>query len=168
MKIVRRCIGTFIAFASIGFFSMAAASDLDQDCNPRGWVQKLGAWWDPAGFWSAQPTAIQKEVESRVKGYQVYLVQRQADAALAANEREKARIEQAALEEQLRILGVQTRPIPPETQRNLNQTLATADKTIRETYVRLDEAQRQGVASAIQWGEKCVAFSKEQLTKARR
>ena len=127
MKIVRRGIGTFIAFGSINLLSMAAANDLDQDCNPRGWVQRFGAWWDPVGFWSAQPAAIQKEVESRVKAYQVYLVRRQADAALAANEREKARIEQAALEEQLRILGVQTRSIPSEIQRKLDQTLAKTD-----------------------------------------
>lgn len=147
---------------------MAAATDLDQDCNPRGWAQRFGAWWDPIGFWSAQPAAIQKEVERRVKVYQVYLVQRQADAALAVSEREKARIEQAALEEQLRILEVRTKPISPEIQRKLDQTLARADETIKETYARLDEAQRQGVASAMQWGEKCVEFSREQIAKARR
>ena len=168
MKIVRLGIGTFIAFASISFLSVAAATDLDQDCNPQGWVERFEAWWDPVGFWSAQPVAIQKEVGSRIKAYQVYLVQRQADAALAENEREKARIEQAALEEQLRILEVQTKPISPETQRKLDQTLAKADETITATYARLDEAQRQRVASAIQWGEKCVAFSREQLAKERR
>lgn len=168
MKIVRLGINAFIVFVSISFLSMAAATDLDQDCNPRGWVQRFGAWWDPVGFWSAQPAAIQKEVESRVKAYQIYLVQRQADAALAANEREKARIEQAALEEQLRIRDVHTKPISPETQRKLDQTLAKADETIKATYARLDEAQKQGVVSAIQWGEKCVAFSREQLAKARR
>lgn len=69
MKIVRLGIGVFIAFASISFLSMAAATDLDQDYNPRGWIQKFGAWWDPIGFWSAQPAAIQKEVERRVKTY---------------------------------------------------------------------------------------------------
>ena len=131
MKIVRHCIGAFIVLASTSSLSMVVANDLDQDCKPRGWVQKIGAWWDPIGFWSDQPTAIQKEVESRVKAYQVYLVQRQANAALAVNEREKARIEQAAHEEQIRILGVQTRPIPSETQRKLDQTLVKADETIR-------------------------------------
>lgn len=95
-------------------------------------------------------------------------MQRQADTALAASEREKARIEQAALEEQLRILEVRTKPISPEIQRKLDQALARADETIREKSARLDEAQRQGVVSAMQWGEKCVEFSREQIAKARR
>jgi hypothetical protein len=119
-------------------------------------------------YWSAQPSAIQQEVESRVKGYQVYLVQRQANVAIAATEREKARIEQAALEEQLRILRVKSTPISPGISQKLDQVLAKADETIKTTQARSDEAQRQGVASVIRWGEICVAFSREQLAKARR
>jgi hypothetical protein len=157
-----------IGLASFSFLSVAFGSDLDQDCNPRGWIQKYSAWWNPVGFWSAQPSAIQQEVESRIKGYQVYLVQRQANVAIAATEREKARIEQAALEEQVRILGVKPKQISPEISQQLDQVLAKADETIEASRVRLDEAQRQGVADAIRWGEKCVAFSREQLAKARR
>ena len=119
-------------------------------------------------FWSAQPSAVQQEVESRVKGYQVYFVQRQADVAIAATEREKARIEQAALEEQLRILGVKSKPISPEISQKLDQALAKADETIETTQASLDESLRQGVANAIRWGEKCVAFSRGQLAKAGR
>ena len=159
---------TLIGLASFSLLSVAAGSDLGQDCNPRGWVKRFNAWWNPVEFWSAQPSAIQQEVESRVKGYQVYLVQRQANVAIAATEREKARIEQTALEEQLRILGVKAKPISPEISQKLDQVLAKADETIKTTQARLDEAQRQGVANAIRWGEKCVAFSREQLAKARR
>jgi hypothetical protein len=167
IKIVSPGIGIFVASASISFLSTAAATDLDQDCNPRGWVQRFEAWWDPVGFWSAQPAAIRIEVGSRVKAYQVYLVQRQADFALAENEREKARIEQAALAEQLRILGLQIKSISPATQQKLDQALAKAEETLQATYARLDEVQRQAAASAIQWGEKCVVFSREQLAKER-
>lgn len=159
---------TLIGLASLSFLSVAAGSDLDQDCNPRGWVQRFSAWWDPVEYWSAQPSAIQQEVESRVKGYQVYLVRRQANVAIAATEREKARIEQAALEEQLRILGVKSKPISPGISQTLDQVLAKADETIKTTQARLDEAQRQGVANVIRWGEICEAFSREQLAKARR
>lgn len=167
MKIVRRRLIILIGLASLSFSSVAYGSDLDQDCNPRGWVQKFSAWWNPVGFWSAQPSAIQQEAESRIKGYQVYLVQRQANVAIAATEREKARIEQAALEEQLRILGVKPKQISPEMSQQLDQVIAKADETIEATRVRLDEAQRRGVADAIRWGEKCVAFSREQLVKVR-
>jgi hypothetical protein len=156
-----------IGLASFSFSSVAFGSDLDQDCNPRGWVQGFSAWWNPVGFWSAQPSAIQQEVASRIKGYQVYLVQRQANVAIVATEREKARIEQAALEEQLRIMGVKPKQISPELSQQLDQVLAKADETIEATRVRLDEAQRQGVADAIRWGEKCVAFSREQLAQVR-
>ena len=85
----------------------------------------------------------------------------------AATEREKARIEQAALEEQLRILGVKPKQISPEMSQQLDQVIAKADETIEATRVRIDEAQRRGVADAIRWGEKCVAFSREQVAKAR-
>jgi hypothetical protein len=81
-------------------------------------------------------------VETRIKGYQVYLVQRQANIAIAETEREKARIEQATLEEQLRILGVKPQQISPEISQQLDQALARADETIEATRVRLDEAQR--------------------------
>jgi methionyl-tRNA synthetase len=118
-------------------------------------------------FWSAQLSAIQEEVESRVKGYQVSLVQRQANVAIAATEREKARIEQAALEEQLRILGMKSKPISPEISQKLDQALAKAEETIKSTWARLDDAQRQGVENTILWGKKCMAFSREQLAKPR-
>ena len=157
-----------IGLASFSFLSVAFGSDLDPDCNPRGWVQKFSAWWNPVGFWSAQPSAIQQDVETRIKGYQFYLVQRQANIAIAETEREKARIEQATLEEQHRILGVKPKQISPEISQQFDQALARADETIEATRVRLDEAQRQGVAVAIRWGEKCVAFSREQLAEARR
>lgn len=166
MKVVNLGIGTFTVFASISFLPIAAAVDIDQDCNPRGWVQRFEAWWNPVSFWSAQPAALQIEVQGRIKAYQVYLVRRQADAALAENEREKARIEQAALAEQLRILGVQTQTISPETQQKLDETLAKANETINATYARLDEVQRQAAVSAIQWAQKCMEFSRAQLAKA--
>jgi hypothetical protein len=168
MTLIRCGISTFIVFASISFLPMAAADDLGQDCNPRGWVQMLRAWWDPVGFWSAQPAAIQKEVESSVKAYQLYLVQRQADVALAANEREKARIERATLEEQLRILGAQVKPVPPETQQALDQAYAKTDEAVRATYASIDEVQRQMAERAIRWGEKCMTLSREHLARARR
>lgn len=147
---------------------MAFGSDLDQHCNPRGWVQGFSAWWNPVEFWSAQPSAIQQEVESRIKAYQIHLVQRQANVAIAATERRKTLIEQAAHEEQLRILGVKPKQISPEMSQQLDQVLAKADETIEAVHVRLDEAQRQGVVDAIRWGETCVAISREQLAKARR
>ena len=153
-----------IGLATFSFVSVAAGSNLDQDCNPHDWGQRFSAWWNPVGFWSAQPSAIQQEVEIRVNEYQVYLVQRQADVAIAAIEREKARIEQAAFEEQLRILGVKSKPISPET----SQMHAKADKTIITAEAHIDEVLRQGVANTIRWGEKCAAFSREQLAKARR
>jgi hypothetical protein len=106
-------------------------------------------------------------VESRIKGYQVYLVQRQADVATAATEREKTRIERAAFEEQLRILGVKPKQISPEISQQLSRVLAKADETIETTRLRLDDAQRQGIEGVIRWGDKCVAFSREQLAKAR-
>lgn len=157
-----------IGLATFSFSSVAFGSDLDQHCNPRGWVQRFSAWWNPVEFWSAQPSTIQQEVESRIKAYQVHLVQRQANVAIATTEREKTRIEQAALEEQLRILGVKPKQISPEMSQQLDQVLAKADETIEATHVRLDEAHGQGVADAIRWGEKCVAISREQLAKARR
>lgn len=147
--------------------SVVFGSDLDKDCNPQGWASRLSAWWDPVMFWSAQPSAIQQEVESRIKGYQLYLVRRQADVAIVATERQKVRIEQAALEEQLRILGINPKPISPELSQQLDLALAKAKETIETTRVRLDEAQRQGALNAIRWGEKCTAFSREQLAKAR-
>ena len=167
MKNVSRGTVILIGLASFSFLSVAFGSDLDQDCNPRGWVQRFSAWWNPVAFWSTKPSAIQQEVESRIKVYQLYLVQRQADAAIAATERQKARIEQAALEEQLRILSINPKPISPEISQQLDQALAKADETIEATRVRLDEAQRQGALNAIHWGEKCMAFSREQLAKAR-
>jgi len=147
---------------------MAFASDLDQHCNPRGWIQRFSAWWDPVSFWSAQPSAIQQEVETRIQAYQIYLVQRHADAAIAATERKKTRIEQATLEEQLRILGIKPKQVSPEVSERLDQVVANAEATLEATRVRLDEAQRQGVADTIRWGEKCVAFSQEQLANVRR
>lgn len=167
-KIVRCSIGIFITFASFSFLPIAVANDLDYDCNPRGWIQKLGAWWDPVEFWSAQPAAIQKEVGNRVKAYEIYLVQRQADAELAIHERERARIEQANLREQLGILGVQPKSISPDVQRRLDQTAAKVDEAVKATYVHIDQAQKKMAESAIQWGEKCIAFSREQLAKTRR
>ena len=103
-------------------------------------LKKGKAWWDPIGFWSIQSLAIQKEVESQVKAYQVYLVQRQADVALAANEREQARIEQAALEETLRVMGVQKKSISPEIQQKVGEALAKADEVLAEGHARLDMA----------------------------
>lgn len=150
-----------IVVASFSLISVAAGSDLDQDCKPRGWVQMFSAWWNPVGFWSAQPSAIQQEVESHVKTYQVYLVQRQANITIATIEREKARIEQATLEEQLQILGVKSKPISPEVSRKLDQVLAKADESIETTRAYL-------AANAIRWGERCMAFSREQLAKATR
>lgn len=157
-----------IGLASFTFSSVVFGSDLDQHCNPRGWVQRFSAWWNPVEFWSAQPSAIQQEVESRIKAYQVHLVQRQADVAIAATERKKTLIEQAALEEQLRILGVEPKQISPEMSQQLDQVLSKAQETTEAIRVRLDEAQRQGVADAIRWGDKCVDFSREQLAKSRR
>jgi tRNA A37 N6-isopentenylltransferase MiaA len=153
-----------IALATFSFVSVAAGSDLDQDCNPHGWGKQFSAWWNPVEFWSAQPSAIQQEVESRVKGYQIFLVQRQANVAIAAIEREKARIEQGALEEQLRILGVKSQPNSPE----ISQMLAQANELVRAGQEHIDEAMRQGVENTIRWGERCMAFSREQLAKARR
>lgn len=95
-------------------------------------------------------------------------MQRQADVALAANEREKARIEQAALEETLRVMGVQQKPISPEVRQKVDEALAKADEALAEGHARLDMAQRQGVARAIDWSHKCMAFSQEQLAKLRR
>jgi hypothetical protein len=154
-----------IGLAGFYFGSVAIASDLDQHCNPQGWIQKFSAWWDPVRFWSSQPSAIQQEVETRFRAYQVYLVQRERDEALAVHERRKKLVEQGALEEQRKILGIKPKEVSPEALERLEQVLANADKTLEETRVRLDEAQQQGVANTIRWGEQCVAFSREQLAK---
>lgn len=140
-----------------------AASDLDQDCDPKGWIPKLRAWWDPNSFWSAQIPEIQKEVEQRIRAYQMYLIQRQADAALAANEREKAKIEQATLEAQLKILGVH-KPIPSDILEKLEQATAQADEAVAKAYAQTDIAFRRGIGSTMQWAEKCTAHAKQQLT----
>jgi hypothetical protein len=79
----------------------------------------------------------------------------------------ECRIEQAALEEQLRILGMKSKPISPEISQKLDQALAKAEETIKSTWARLDDAQRQGVENTILWGKKCMAFSREQLAKPR-
>jgi len=158
-----------IGLISLSFSSVALGSDLDldHDCNPRSWVQQFSAWWDPAKFWSAQPSAIQQEVQSRIQAYQIYLVQRQANVAIAATDRQKALIEQAAFEEQLRILGRKP-PLSPEKSQQIDQVLAKADEQLEAARVHIDEVQRQGVENAIRWGEKCTAISQEQLAKSRR
>ncbi len=147
---------------------MAAASDLDEDCNPRGWTQRIRAWWNPVLFWSAQPSSIHKDVEMRIKAYQIYLIQRQADVAIAATERKKALIEQTALEETLQILGKDPIRIPAETTQMLNKTLTKAHEDLEAIQDQLDEANRRGAVHAIGWGNKCIAFSQAQLDKAGR
>lgn len=162
--------GTFllVSLVTFGYLPTAAASNLDQDCNPRGWTQQFSAWWDPVHFWSAQPSSIQKEVERRVKAYQIYLVQRQADVAIAETERRKALIEKTALEEALQILGTNPKVISAERSQRLDQILTKAHEHIEAIQNRLEDANRKGVLQAIAWGNKCIAISQEQLDKAGR
>lgn len=167
MRIALCSMVILVSLASFSCSSVTADSDLDQDCNPRGWIQKFSAWWNPVRFWSAQPSAIQQEVERSIKQYQVYLAWREANVAIAENERKKARIEQAAHEETRRILGIKPKPISPELSQEVDQALAKAHESIKIGQARLDESQRQGVENTIHWGDKCVAFSQEQLAKVR-
>lgn len=146
---MRSKITVLTLFVGLTWASIATAIDIDHNCNPRGWVNQLKAWWDPIVFWSAQPAAIEDEVERDIKAYQVYLVQRQADEAIAVVERRKRNIEQAALEETLRIMEVQRKPISPEARRKLDESLEKVEKVLEENHAFVDTVRRQMLARTI-------------------
>ena len=50
----------------------------------------------------------------------------------------------------------------------LDRILTKAHEHIEVIQSRLEAANRQGVLQAIAWGNKCIAFSQEQLDKAGR
>ncbi|MDH5667734.1 MAG: hypothetical protein OEY86_06975 [Nitrospira sp.] len=153
---------------SLVWASIATAIDIDHNCNPRGWVNQLKAWWDPITFWSARPAAIEDELKRDIKAYQVYLVQRQADEAIAIVERRKRGIEQAALEETLRIMEVQPKPLSPEARRKSDESLERVEEVLAENHAFVDTVRRQMLERAINWSERCTTFSHEQLSKLRR
>lgn len=164
-----RCkITVLTLFVGLMWASIATAIDIDHNCNPRGWGNQLKAWWDPITFWSAQPATIEDEVKRAIKAHQVYLVQNQADEAIAVVEQRKRGIEQAALEETLRIMEVQQKPISPEARRKLDESLEKVEKALSESHAFVDTVRRQMLERTINWSERCTTFSHEQLSKLRR
>lgn len=155
-------------FVSLTWASIATAIDIDHNCNPRGWVNQLKAWWDPIAFWSAQAIAVEDKLERDIKAYQIYAVQRQADEATAIVEQRKRSIEQTTLEETLRIMEVQPKPISPEAHQKLDESRERVKKVLEESHAFVDTVRKQMLERAINWSERCATFSHEQLSKLRR
>lgn len=157
-------IGVFVL--SSGLSQVSEARDLDHDCFPQGWENRFRAWRDPAKFWRAQPSLIQAEVVAAIRAYQLHIAEQRYEDAIAPLEAAKRELKRKANQEFLVILGKTPEMKEEAEAEELRNQLAIQDQEIeRSVRAAENQAQKDMLASSLSWGEKCTAYSQNELKK---
>lgn len=118
---------------------------IGHNCEPASWVTKLNLKTLTAQqtkrFWLGQRYAVERTYRNEISAYKVRMINRAADARVAA-------IEEQRLNSSMATLGV---PLPP-TDPRLQQTLSEADRAI-------DAIERDLLARSQEWAGRCYQYA---------
>ena len=135
----RVVLATILISFSVG---QVRSEGLDSECEPSGLVAKGKEAWSPKKFWTAQIKEIQEYVENEKTAYRLSMIERKRD-----------RVNERLDDEEMKELGIEQYSDP-----ELDRDLAEIDR-------ELLQMDRERLQDAIEWGRKCAAYAKRQLSQ---